>query len=66
MSKLEKILRREKRLIELSQEQRVYCNKHHEYLTPFTIVDKHCYNGRHGSRYCKYVRFDNEGSNRPT
>ena len=55
MSKLEKILKREKYFVELAKCSRLYCLKHEIYLTPFQVLDKHCYNGNHGIKSCQYV-----------
>lgn len=55
MGKLERLLKREKYFIDLAKQQRLYCSKHNQYLTPFQVMDKHCYSGDHGHRPCQYI-----------
>jgi methionyl-tRNA synthetase len=57
MSKLEKIIRREKRFIDLAKHQELYCEHHQSFLTPYEVMTKRCYTGYKGKRFCKYVRF---------
>jgi hypothetical protein len=58
MGKLEKILRREKRMMDMAEHQEVFCEHHQHYLTPYEVRAKRCYLGFHGTRYCRYVRFE--------
>jgi len=59
MGKLEKIIRREKRFVDLAKHQELYCVHHDCFLTPYEVLTKRCYIGYRGQRYCKHIRFDN-------
>jgi hypothetical protein len=57
MSKLEKMLGRAQVLIQRALRDEVYCLKHQRFLLPYEVIDKKCYNGSHGKKYCRYVQF---------
>jgi hypothetical protein len=53
--KLEKIIRRKEKLEAIAEEGKAFCTKHKDYLTPYLVKEKRCYNGNHGKNYCRYL-----------